>query len=72
MRKHLLEIFPTMFPDLRWRVNRIENGPPVGYVLQYRVSGPDRAMARVEAEKLAALLRANPYTAGIHLDTAEQ
>ena len=72
VRSHLLEIFPSLFPDLRWRVNRIENGPPVGYVLQYRVSGPDRAVANVEAEKIAALLRANPYAAGIHLDTAEQ
>ncbi|MCC6707726.1 MAG: efflux RND transporter permease subunit [Gammaproteobacteria bacterium] len=72
VRSRLLEIFPALFPDLRWRVNRIENGPPVGYVLQYRVSGPDRAVARAEAEKIAALLRANPYAAGVHLDTAEQ
>ena len=72
VRNQLLEKFPTLFPDLRWRVNRIENGPPVGYVLQYRVAGPDRAVARVEAEKVAALLRANPHAAGIHLDTAEQ
>ncbi|MGE0857637.1 MAG: efflux RND transporter permease subunit [Gammaproteobacteria bacterium] len=72
VREHLLARFPSEFPDLRWRVNRIENGPPVGYVLQYRVSGPDRAVARREAEKIAALLRANPYTAGVHLDTAEQ
>jgi multidrug efflux pump len=72
VRSHLLEIFPTLFPDLRWRVNRIENGPPVGYVLQYRVAGPDRAVARVHADKVASLLRANPYAAGVHLDTAEQ
>ena len=72
VRQVLLEKFPSLFPDLRWRVNRIENGPPVGYVLQYRVSGPDRAVASAEAEKLAALLRANPYAAGIHLDTAEK
>ncbi len=72
VRQVLLEKFPILFPDLRWRVNRIENGPPVGYVLQYRVSGPDRAVAGAEAEKLAALLRANPYAAGIHLDTAEK
>ena len=72
VRQVLLEKFPILFPDLRWRVNRIENGPPVGYVLQYRVSGPDRAVASAEAEKLATLLRANPYAAGIHLDTAEK
>ena len=72
VRDILLEKFPNLFPDLRWRVNRIENGPPVGYVLQYRVSGPDRAVASAEAEKIAALLHSNPYAAGIHLDTAEK
>ncbi|MSR13653.1 MAG: efflux RND transporter permease subunit [Gammaproteobacteria bacterium] len=72
VRAHLIALFPTTFPDLRWRVNRIENGPPVGYVLQYRVSGPDRDGIRLEAEKVAAALRDNPHAAGIHLDTAEQ
>ena len=72
VRAHLLTVLPNAFPDLRWRVNRIENGPPVGYVLQYRVSGPDREVARAEAEKIAALLGANPHAAGIHLDTAER
>ena len=72
VRRILLEKFPRLFPDLRWRVNRIENGPPVGYVLQYRVAGPERAVASAAAEKIAALLRANPYAVGIHLDTAEK
>ncbi|MGH8598189.1 MAG: efflux RND transporter permease subunit, partial [Gammaproteobacteria bacterium] len=71
IRAHLLKVLPTAFPDLRWRVNRLENGPPVGYVLQYRVSGPDRDIARVYAAKIAAVLRANPYPTGVHLDTAE-
>ena len=71
VRNELLKIFPGAFPDLRWRVNRIENGPPVGYVLQYRVSGPDRAEARRHAGTIAALLRDTPYASGVHLDTAE-
>ena len=71
VRARLLELCPTTFPDLRWRVNRVENGPPVGYVAQYRVSGPDRAVARAEAEKIARVIRANPYAGGVHVDTAE-
>ncbi|TAL04472.1 MAG: efflux RND transporter permease subunit, partial [Porticoccaceae bacterium] len=71
IRTHLLEVLPAQFPDVRWRVNRLENGPPVGYVLQYRVSGPERAVARVYADRIAAVMRANPYAAGVHLDTAE-
>ncbi|MDZ4076782.1 MULTISPECIES: efflux RND transporter permease subunit [Hydrocarboniphaga] len=71
LRAKLLEALPLAFPDLRWRVNRLENGPPVGYVLQFRVMGPDRAVAQQIAEKVAAIFRANPYPAGIHLDSYE-
>ena len=71
IRAHLIKTLPEQFTDARWRVNRLENGPPVGYVLQYRVSGPDRDIAAFHAEKIAALMRANPYPQGIHLDTAE-
>jgi multidrug efflux pump len=71
LRSQLLETLPVAFPDLRWRVNRLENGPPVGYVLQFRVSGPDRDIATGIAEKVAAIFRANPYPAGIHLDSYE-
>ena len=71
LRAKLLQELPVAFPDLRWRVNRLENGPPVGYVLQFRVMGPDRAVAQQIAEKVAAILRANPYPAGIHLDSYE-
>ncbi|MGQ0620083.1 MAG: efflux RND transporter permease subunit [Panacagrimonas sp.] len=71
IRAELIERMPVEFADLRWRVNRLENGPPVGYVLQYRVSGPDRAIARQHAEKIETLLMQNPYPRGVHLDTAE-
>ena len=71
IRTQLLDIMPREFSDLRWRVNRIENGPPVGYVLQYRVSGQNRDVLRGAADEIAAALRGNPYAAGIHLDTAE-
>jgi multidrug efflux pump len=71
IRSQLLKELPRLFPDLRWRVNRFENGPPVGYVLQYRLSGPDREVLRREADKIAAALRSNPYPYAINLDTAE-
>jgi multidrug efflux pump len=71
LRGRLLEVLPREFPDLRWRVNRLENGPPVGYVLQFRVSGPDRERLQPIAEQVAAALRANPNPAGINLDSHE-
>lgn len=72
IRAWLLEQMPRHFPDLRWRINRLENGPPVGYVLQYRISGPDVDVARRQAQKIADLMRANPHPAAVHLDTAEK
>ena len=33
----------TTFPSLRGRVSRLENGPPVGFPVQFRVSGEDIA-----------------------------
>ena len=30
-----------MFADVRMRVSRLELGPPVGYPVQFRVTGPD-------------------------------
>jgi multidrug efflux pump len=72
LRGQLLNILPSLFPDLRWRVNRLENGPPVGYVLQFRVSGPDRTVANGIAQQIATIMRNNPQAAGIHLDTWER
>ena len=31
------------FPELRGRVTRLENGPPVGFPVQFRVIGEDKA-----------------------------
>lgn len=71
VRQELLKILPEEFSGVRWRINRLENGPPTGYVLQYRVSGPDREIAKIHAAKIEKILRENPYTDGVHLDTAE-
>ncbi|MGQ0501374.1 MAG: efflux RND transporter permease subunit [Panacagrimonas sp.] len=71
VRAQLLDVLPREFTDLRWRVNRLENGPPVGYVLQYRVSGPDRAVATRYADEIRGVMSRNPYAVAVHLDTAE-
>lgn len=39
--QHLQHILATQYPDIRGRVKRLELGPPVGYPIQFRVSGPD-------------------------------
>ncbi|ACC70449.1 efflux RND transporter permease subunit [Paraburkholderia phymatum] len=59
------------FPAIRTRLSRLENGPPVGYPVQFRVSGDDIATVRSIAEKVAATMRANAGTANVQFDWDE-
>ena len=68
VRSHLLSVFPHEFPDLRTRVLRLENGPPVGYPIQYRVSGDDPGLLRHFADQIADVVRANKNMSNVHLD----
>lgn len=60
-----------LLPQVRTRVSLLENGPPVGYPLQYRVSGEDVKTVRQEAMKVAKLVGENPNTTNVHLDWGE-
>ena len=59
------------FPAVRTRLSRLENGPPVGYPVQFRVSGDDIATVRGISEKVAATLRADTRTRGVQFDWDE-
>jgi multidrug efflux pump len=59
------------FPAIRTRLSRLENGPPVGYPVQFRVSGDDIATVRGIAERVAATMRANPGTSNVQFDWDE-
>ena len=71
LRKDLLTLFQGDFPELRARVIRLENGPPVGYPLQYRVSGADITTTRALARKVADVVRENPNARNVNLDFEE-
>lgn len=60
------------FTLLRSRVNRLENGPPVGYPVQFRVSGSDVTTLRRIANEVSVIMRKDPNTANVHLDWNEQ
>ncbi|HXF17524.1 MAG TPA: efflux RND transporter permease subunit [Burkholderiales bacterium] len=60
------------FTMLRGRVNRLENGPPVGYPVQFRVIGNDIATVRKIAFEVASVVRAHPNSQNVHLDWNEQ
>jgi multidrug efflux pump len=59
------------FTLLRGRVNPLQNGPPVAYPVQFRVSGSDFAQLRGIAEEVAGVMRANPSMVHVHLDWNE-
>ena len=71
LRLKIVELFNTDFPAVRGRVSRLENGPPVGFPIQLRVSGEDIPALRVQARKVADLLRSNPDTANVQFDWDE-
>lgn len=59
------------FPDVSGRVSALENGPPVGFPVQFRVSGDDIAKVRAIAEDVEHTMRADPGTANVQFDWDE-
>lgn len=70
-RKWLIEEVAPKFPQLQFRVTRLENGPPVGYPIQFRVSGEHIDRVQVLARQVAEKVRANPNVANVNLDWDE-
>ncbi|KWE94512.1 multidrug transporter AcrB [Burkholderia ubonensis] len=69
---HWLEsTLASRFPTVRTRVARLENGPPVGFPIKFRVSGDDIATVRGIAEKVADTMRADARTRNVQFDWDE-
>ncbi|MCB6182503.1 efflux RND transporter permease subunit [Leeia sp. TBRC 13508] len=66
--QQLNHLFETRMPSVRARAIRLENGPPVGYPVQFRVIGPDQQKVRRFAFQMADIMRANPNTRHVNLD----
>jgi multidrug efflux pump subunit AcrB len=64
----LTEILHSQFPMLRTRITTLENGPPVGFPVQFRVRGPQIGTVRTVAEQVAQVLRTDPDTDNVQLD----
>lgn len=59
------------FPAIRSRLSRLENGPPVGFQVQFRVSGDKIPDVRQVAEKVAAEVRADSRSTNVQFDWDE-
>ena len=71
LRRWLVEEIAPRFPELQLRVTRLENGPPVGYPVQFRVSGEHIERVQAIARQVAEKVRANPHVANVNLDWSE-
>lgn len=71
LETRLEQLLPEQFPDVVGRVYPLELGPPVGWPIQYRVSGDDPDKVRDLAMNLAKVVAAHPSTRGTSFDWME-
>ena len=71
VRSDLLQLFQTDFPSLRASVIRLENGPPVGFPVQFRVDGSDIPKVREIAHQIADIMRGNTNLMNVQLNWEE-
>jgi multidrug efflux pump subunit AcrB len=67
----LAEVLRTDYSSVRTRISRLENGPPIGFPVQFRVSGPEIGTVRQLAEEVAGVMRANADTTNVQFDWDE-
>jgi multidrug efflux pump subunit AcrB len=65
------EVLAQDFPKVRFKVDRLFNGPPVGWAVQMRVTGPDRGEVRRLADQVAEVMRTTPELSTVHDDWLE-
>jgi multidrug efflux pump len=71
LRAWLMHDVRMRFPELQLRVTRLENGPPVGYPVQYRVSGEHIERVRELAYQVMEKVRADPDVINVNVDWDE-
>ncbi|BBP03164.1 resistance-nodulation-cell division (RND) efflux transporter [Sulfuriferula plumbiphila] len=73
LRSQLIALLDSAeFAALRGRVLRLENGPPVGFPVQFRISGDNFDTLRSIAGRMAASMRANPNLRNVQMDWGER
>ena len=74
VRTRLMALFAKdeALPDVTARVTRLEFGPPVGFPVQFRVIGPDKAQVREIAYRVRDAVRQSTLVRDTQLDWNEQ
>ena len=71
LKARLDALFRAEFPDVITRATPLELGPPVGWPLKIRVTGPDPERVKVIAQQVAAIVAENPTTRDVNLTSGE-
>lgn len=71
LQRRLETLLAEEFPAAVARVYPLELGPPVGWPVQYRVTGPDVERVRAIAQEVAALMADTPGARHVHFDWME-
>jgi len=71
LRQRLIQLLPERFPEANGRLFRLENGPPVGFPVQFRVSGFDKTTVRQLAAQVAEVMRGHPDLVNVQFDWDE-
>jgi multidrug efflux pump len=71
LRLDLLSLFESDYPELRASVLRLENGPPVGFPVQFRVSGANITQIRDIARQVASIMRTHANLLNVQLNWEE-
>jgi multidrug efflux pump len=71
LHARLEKVFAEQFPDAVGRVYPLELGPPVGWPVQYRVTGPDPEQLRATALRVAQTIAGHADTRNINYDWME-
>jgi multidrug efflux pump subunit AcrB len=72
IRRALPDILHEEFPEARARVRLLPNGPPVPYPVMFRVLGDDPVKLRALADKVRAIVQADPDARGVNDNWAEK
>jgi multidrug efflux pump subunit AcrB len=71
LQTRLEDLLAEKFPQANGRVSPLELGPPVGWPVQYRVSGPSLDKVREVALEVAQLMATDPNLRRINYDWME-
>lgn len=71
LQHEIRDLLSRQFSDIVARVYPLELGPPVGWPVKYRVSGPDYPTVQHIARELSGLIGRNPYSRDVNVTAGE-